>query len=339
MRKGQNPAKMGTLPPAKAERLGVATLVYIPEQNGYFEQSLEIFKIHTASLRAYTPEPFNYVVFDNGSCDAVKQELVQMHLDGQIDWLYLHDENLGKTGALNILLSGMPNEWICFADSDMLFRPGWLEESWKIEQAFPNLGMIGAQIIFPDWDVDKGNTAFRKTSDPRFRFSQWKPDDWIVNEYCRARGINEEMTRKYSVMLLDRVADTQSGVEAILGGNSHQEWLARKDVLAKILPLPATQALNRKEDTYQDQRLDELGYLHLTTTRPYLYHMGNTIDPEILPEIEKLNLSAAVKPAAPARTKTHPLWKLLAALKRRPAGKRFLMRLYDNLYQVLSSQE
>jgi len=337
MRQGQNPAKLGSTPPAKAERLGIATLVYIPEQLGYFSQSLEIFKIHAASLRQYTPEPFNYLVFDNGSCPAVRQELLKMQLDGQIDWLYLSDANLGKTGALNQLLPGMPNEWICFADSDMLFRPGWLEESWKIEQAFPNLGMIGAQFVYPDWEVDKGNSAFRKTDDPRFQFDQWKPDDWMAAEYCRARGINQEMTQKYSAMLLDRVTERQSGVQAILGGNSHQQWLARKEVITRILPLPATQALNRKEDTYQDQRLDELGCLHLTTPYPYLYHMGNTLDPEIQPEIERLaGAGAPERTAAPRPGKAHPLWKLLAALGRKPAGRRLLLRLYDNLYQILS---
>lgn len=339
MRKGQNPAKMGTLPPAKAERLGIATVVYIPEQSGYFAQSLEIFKIHAASLRQYTAEPFNYLVFDNGSCPEVKQELFKMHLDGQIDWLYLSDENVGKTGAMNLMLAGMPNEWICFSDSDMLFRPDWLQESWKIEKAFPNLGMIGAQFVFPDVQVDKGNSAFRQSGDPRFRFSPWKPEEWMVTEYCRARGINPEKTHEYGQMLLDRVEALESGVEAILGGNSHTQWLARKEVIARILPLPAATALSRKEDTYQDQRLDELGYLHLTTTRPYLYHMGNTLDPEILPEINQLNQPALAQPAAPAaaRSKAHPVWKLLAALNRRPAARRLLLRLYDNLYQVLSS--
>jgi hypothetical protein len=337
MRKGQNPAKMGTMPPPKAMRLGIATVLYIPEQSGYFAQSLEIFKIHAASLRQYTSEPFNYLVFDNGSCAEVRQELLKMQLTGQIDWLYLSDANLGKTGAMNLMLAGMPNEWICFSDSDMLFRPNWLPESWKIEQAFPNLGMIGAHFVFPDVEVDKGNTHFRQTSDPRFCFDQWQPEAWMVDEYCRARGIGPEKTREYLSKTLERVEAVESGTRAILGGNSHTQWLARKEVIQRILPLPADSALSRKDDTYQDRRLDELGYLHLTTTQPYLYHMGNTLDPEILPEIAQLTqLTAQPAPAAP-RAKAHPVWKLLAALNRRPAGRRLLLRLYDNLYQVLSS--
>jgi hypothetical protein len=322
----------------------VATLVYIPFQEGYFARSMEIFRYHLASLHQYTHEPFNYLVLDNGSCPEVKRELEQLHEEGWIDWLVLSEQNLGKTGALNMILAGMPNEWICFADSDMLFRPGWLEESWKIRDSFSNLGMIGAQIIFPDWDVDKGNTQFRQTTDPRYRFEAVKPEAWIVDEYCRARGISAERREFYGQMALDQVTCVDSGVQAILGGNSHQQFLARREVLREILPLPATLQLSRQEDTYQDAELDRRGYLHLTTTRPYLYHMGNAVDEELEPELARLAPKLAEqKNAHPAAVETNkageknsPLWKVLVWLSQKARTRRLLVRLYDNLYRILS---
>ena len=162
-------------------------------------------------------EEFDYLVFDNGSCPEVKRELEKMHEKGWITNLILSEHNLGKTGALNQVLAGMPNEWICFADSDMLFRPGWLDACWKIQESFPNLGMIGAQIIFPDWEVDKGNTQFRQTTDPRFVFTQEKAPEWIAEEYCRARGATEERTQVYKEMLLDKVRNTQTGCRSLSG--------------------------------------------------------------------------------------------------------------------------
>ena len=146
--KRTNPAKSG-VKAYQPRRLGIATLVYIPVQEGYFDQSLEIFKIHLASVRQYTSEPFDYLVFDNGSCPEVKRELEKLHEQGLIESLVLSEHNLGKTGALNLILAGMPNEWICFTNSDMLFREGWLDVSWKINDSYPDCGMIGAQIIFP----------------------------------------------------------------------------------------------------------------------------------------------------------------------------------------------
>lgn len=339
MRKGQNPAKSGVKAHLPA-RLGIATLVYIPVQEGYFDQSLEIFKIHLSSLRQYTSEEFDYWVFDNGSCPEVKRELEKLHEQGLISNLILSAHNLGKTGALNQVLAAMPNEWICFADSDMLFRPGWLDACWKINESFPNCGMLGAQIIFPDWEVDKGNSLFRRsqTPDARFVFSQEKAPDWIVTEYCRARGASDERTQVYRDMLLDKVRSTLTGAEAYLGGNSHQQFLARRAVLQQILPLPAGLQLSREQDTYQDRRIDELGYLHLTTCVPYLYHMGNTIDPEIVPEINRLQ--ASVRPSQAGQKAAHKsslFWKGLVRLSRNPLTRRILLRLYNNLYEIFSS--
>jgi len=343
MRKGQNPAKAGVKAHQPAQ-LGIATLVYIPVLEGYFDQSLEIFKIHLTSVRQNTAAQFDYWVFDNGSCPEVKRELEKLHEAGLISTLILSEHNLGKTGALNQMLAAMPNEWICFADSDMLFRPGWLEACWKINQSFPNCGMLGAQIIFPDWEVDKGNTQFRQTPDARFVFSQEKAPEWIATEYCRARGATEERTQVYREMLLDKVRSIQTGAEAYLGGNSHQQFLARRDVLRQILPLPSGLQLSREQDTYQDRRIDELGYLHLTTCVPYLYHMGNTIDPEIASEINRQQAEegrsqgmskAAHKP--PRGWKQNLLWKGLARLSRIPWSRRLLLRLYNNLYEIFSS--
>lgn len=339
MRVGQNPAKLD-MPAYQPPRLAIATLVYIPFQEGYFAQSLEVIGYHLASVHQYTPEPFNYLVFDNGSCAEVQRELQALHEAGWIDWLILSRHNLGKTGALNFILAGLPNEWICYADSDMLFRPGWLEESWKIERSFPNIGMIGAQVVFPDWEEDKGNTAFRKTSDPRFYFDQIKPEAWILDEYCRGRGISGEREKFYRNMLLDRVTNRETGVQALLGGNSHQQFLARRAVLQEILPLPASRQLSRKEDTYQDVELDRRGYLHLTTTVPYLYHMGNVVDEALRPELDRLRLpDSDRKPPDRKRTAAsgrHPVEAIFMRLARRPALRRRLVRLYQLLHRALS---
>ena len=340
MRKGQNPAKTGVVA-YSPHRLGIVTLVYIPIEEGYFDQAFEIFKIHLASLRQYTPEEFNYLVYDNGSCPEVKRELEKMHEQGLIDWLVLSEHNLGKTGALNQVLAGMPNEWICFVDSDMLFRPDWLEACWKINESFPKCGMIGAQVIFPDWDVDKGNKAFRKLQDPRFVFSQEKAPEWLVEEYCRARGASDDRTAVYREMLLDKARCMETGVEVYLGGNSHQQFLARRIVLQQILPLPSGLQLSREQDTYQDRRIDELGYLHLTTTLPFLYHMGNTIDPEIIPEINCLqgpqNRDPQRSKLQKIEKKANLVWKILVWLSRNRRTRKLLLRIYINLYEVFSS--
>ena len=143
MRQGQNPAKMG-LPAYQPKRLGLALLSYIPSQTGYFAQSLDVLRYQIASIH-HTTKEFDLLVFDNGSCPEVQEELHTLQQKGLIHFLMLSRFNVGKTGALNWILAALPNEFIGFSDGDVLFRPGWLEKSLEILQAFPNAGLVSVQ--------------------------------------------------------------------------------------------------------------------------------------------------------------------------------------------------
>ncbi len=150
---GQNPAKLG-MQAYQPKKLGLATITYIPSLEGYFRDSLAILKLMLESLHKNTSEAFDLLVFDNGSCYEIQEELLQLQHQGDIQWLHLSSVNLGKTGAQNWIFSAMPNEWIGYTDSDVLFRKGWLESSRDIIDHFPEAGMVGAQPCY--FDVLKG---------------------------------------------------------------------------------------------------------------------------------------------------------------------------------------
>jgi hypothetical protein len=67
--------------------------------------------------------------------------------------------------------------------------------------------------------------------------------------------------------------------------------------------------------------------------------MGNTIDPEIVPEISKLSRAEVglKDPKAKTGQKNNPIWKALVWLCRNQRTRRFMLRLYNNLYEVFSS--
>ena len=87
MRQGQNPAKMG-LAAYQPKRLGMALLSYIPSQTGYFAQSLEVLRYQIASIH-HTTKEFDLLVFDNGSCPEVQEELRRLQSEGLIHFLIL----------------------------------------------------------------------------------------------------------------------------------------------------------------------------------------------------------------------------------------------------------
>ena len=61
----------------------------IPFTEGYFANSLEILNYQIASLRATTRQPFDLLVFDNGSCPQAIEELNKLYKEEVIDWLVL----------------------------------------------------------------------------------------------------------------------------------------------------------------------------------------------------------------------------------------------------------
>ena len=67
MRIGQNPAKMN-LEAYQPEALGIATLTYMPNLEGYFAELPAVLRLMLSSLRKHTPQAYDLLVFDNGSC-------------------------------------------------------------------------------------------------------------------------------------------------------------------------------------------------------------------------------------------------------------------------------
>jgi glycosyltransferase involved in cell wall biosynthesis len=340
MRVGRNPAKAG-IPAYSPRPLGVALLVYVPDQQGYFANSLEIFKIQVESLYKATPQAFDLLVFDNGSCPPVVQALQELQAAGRIDWLVLSRHNMGKAGAWNWIFSSMPNELICYADSDVLFRPGWLEASQKVLETFPRAGMVSAQPNFFDVLDGQGTAHLALQADARFQSGELRPEPAIVDEYCFGIGADEALSQRFHNQTLPYLRDAQSGVQAILGA-SHMQFLIPRQVARQVAPLPASKGLFRAETISLDRKVDELGYLHLSILENYVFHMGNTFTERLLNELRQAGLEApanvqtqASKSRAPVRKSS--LQRSLESLARRPQFYRLLERLYHLLFRVLYS--
>jgi glycosyltransferase involved in cell wall biosynthesis len=338
MRKGANPAKLGT-PAYRVKKLGIATITYIPSQIGYFAESLEILKFHLQSLHQFTLEEFDLLVFDNGSCHAVCKELQKMQAEGSIDGLFLSIHNYSKVGALNWILPAIPNEWVCITDSDVLFRKGWFEESMKIAQAFPKAGMIGAQPGFFDVLAGKSKARINLEEKVPIEFDHYKPENWIVEEYCQSLDIEPENQAEFYSKQLDVIRNTKNSIEAVLGA-SHMQFLASRNILRQIGELPVTYGLNRNDIIELDRRIDELGYLHLSTKIPYVVHMGNEIDDRLQKELDSL---ALLKNDQHVIKKGNDLYfssthKTINSLLRFKWFKRIALKVYLMLFQAFSER-
>ena len=338
MRQGQNPAKLG-LRAYQPYQLGILLIVYIPTQTGYFVDSLKVLEYQIASIHKNTPPEFNLHVFDNGSCQEVRDALHKYQANGWIDWLTLSEHNLGKPGALNWGLQGMPNEIICYSDGDVYFRPGWFEASLKVLKTFPQTGIVTAQPCFFDNLSGNGRAHLELRIQEEFQFSTRLADTSIAEEYVRSVGDNPDLLVKYKEHTWNVICDKNTGVEAVIGASPFQ-FLGYKTTLEKILPLTYTHVL--REDVQITARLDELGFLQLSTLEPFVYHMGNQLDEttraearrDALGELAKEN-PASQKP--PSQSKISPAkrqaFRLLDILARLPVLKKSLQRIYNLLFE------
>jgi hypothetical protein len=339
MRQGQNPAKMG-LKAYQSKQLGVALLSYIPNQEGFFKDSLEIFIYQIASLRAATSD-FDLLVFDNGSCPEVREELLRLYGKGLIHFLVLSQFNIGKVGAINWLLSAMPNDWISYSDGDMFFRPGWLENSLAIFEAFPSAGLVFAQPTLFDTLRGTGQAYHQLETDARYTLSQRLVPAESVREYALGFGVKAKLEKELMETPVCVAEEKASGVLAVVGGG-HNQFLVRREVARRIVPLPTHLALSPIEDSAFNRRVDELGLLQLSTFEPFTFHVGNRLDDWTRQEIDRLGLEDVLAssgdrrdrslPASAGRSKQHTL-SLLRKISRPVFIDKLLRRLYNLLFE------
>jgi glycosyltransferase involved in cell wall biosynthesis len=345
MRKGQNPAKMG-LAAYQPKRLGMAILSYIPSQTGYFAQSLDVLRYQIASIYHSTKE-FDLLVFDNGSCPEVQEELRHMQSDGFIHFLMLSQFNIGKAGALNWILAALPNEIIGFSDGDVLFRPGWLEKSLEIVQAFPTAGLVSVQPCIFDILKGEGQAHHTLEKDPTYRLYSRLPDPAVVEEYGHGVGLEYREIEAFKQQPVQVVEETRTGVNALIG-QSHMQFIMPNAVARRIRPLPAAHALFRRETRKLNIYIDQLGLLQLTSLEAFVYHMGNKLDETTLDEIHRMNLNAILKSnpvnesivsQAQVRPTKKRAMQVLIRLARIPFFKKTIQRLYNFLFEYFAQEK
>jgi hypothetical protein len=288
MRSGQNPAKF-LRKVGRPERVTAVVVTYLPFLGGYFAEGLDVLRACLGSLRRNTPEPFDLMVFDNGSAPEVADELLRRHAAGDIDYLFLSDRNLGKGGAWDVALRAAPGEVIAYADGDVYFYPGWLAPALAILEGFPKVGMVSSRPLRTDPGLWGATLAWAEAEDgaevERGSFIPWE----VFREHDVGLGQPEEDVRR-------RFGETQDvrlryrGQQALVGA-VHWQFVARKETLAAMLPLGLERPMGQVRTL--DERLDRAGYLRLMTTEPHVRHLGNMVPDDLRQEAGSLSPRAS----------------------------------------------
>ena len=321
MRVGQNPAKT-IKEVAKPKRITVAVLNYIPFMSGFFAETFDVLKLCLGSIWENTDLPYDLLVFDNASCPEVRQYLVEKQQEGKIQFLILSDTNLGKGGAWNIMLAAAPGEVIAYTDNDCYFFPGWLSNSMKVLETYPNVGMVTSRPIANDNAYNSSTIAWAK-GEPEAEIQFGKHLQWEdFHSFVASLGVSDEEAHLRYALLEDAVL-TYKNVPAYLGA-IHYQFLAYKQVVQKFLPFDMDRPMGQVQRL--DGKVNDAGYLRLMTATPFMQNMSNQVPDWVKQEAGR----AAAKPAEK---------KSGFRLKNLRLIKWPLMRLYDWIFKIYWKEE
>jgi glycosyltransferase involved in cell wall biosynthesis len=285
MRVGQNPAKSEKTVP-KPKNITVCTIIYIPFLSGYYEQSLDVLKESLNSLWANTKVPFDLLVFDNNSCQEVKEFLLEKQTQGKIQFLNLSDKNIGKGGAWNYIFGAAPGEIVAYSDSDIYYYPRWLENSIKLMDVYPRVGMVTGRPIYSsaeyftstiDWAENEENIEFKKSPG----IIPWE----IFEQHTKSLGTSESAARnehKTGTIYHTRYKN----LNAIMGAG-HFQFVSKRNLLIQTGPYNWDKPLG--PDRELDVWFNDNGYLRLCLDTPLVRHIGNRLDGKVKNESNSTN--------------------------------------------------
>lgn len=270
MRIGYNPHKDQVLEKSEFTHQ-VVMPVYIPNQDGYFKDSLTILKLTLESLFKTTHNKTFFSIVNNGSCNAVVDYLEHLYKKGSIQEL-IHTTNIGKLNAILKGLVGNAIELVTITDADVLFTNGWQLETAKVFKIFPKVGVVG---IVPQFNMFKsycGNVIFDNLFNKNFKFLPIKSPQALALFY-KSIGWDETYNKdflKYSLGIQNKETNILLGSGHFVATYKKQQFDTVKSYLAY--------KLGGNTEGYLDSAALEFDYWRVTTQENYAFHMGNVLE-------------------------------------------------------------
>ncbi|WP_051935769.1 glycosyltransferase family A protein [Salegentibacter sp. Hel_I_6] len=278
MRKGLNPNKDKTGGINYLHQVIIP--IYIPNQEGYFEESLQVLEICIESLlRSSRPYTFISLV-NNGSCSEVEEYILDLYKEGKVQEIIV-SANIGKYNSIIKAVSGHNIPLVTISDADVFFKENWQEETYKIFQNFKKVGVVGLIPQFLSYQSHSENLLFDYSFSSKLKFANVKEPEALAGFY-ESIGWKPNYPKerlKFTLYL------NNGGFEAIVG-SGHVVASYRREILQDLAQFNPFKMGGNSEELL-DETAPKKGYYRFTTPKNMAFHLGNKLDNKFL---EKMNL-------------------------------------------------
>ena len=266
----------------------VVVPVYIPDFEGYFAGSFEVFKLCLESLLLTVHSQTRITIYNNNCHKDVKTYIDKKYYESEyIDQVFHSKKNVGKINAILASVKGNLEKLITVSDADVFFKNGWQFGVEKLFVNFPEAGMISPvpssksmlSYTSNNWfySLFKGNLSFEKVLDPK---AMHRFDLSLGNKQRLYKSIH---LKKYLVL-----TNKKNNSQAVMGCG-HFVATVHRVVFDKGSSEPAFFKIsNGMESKFIDIPNEKLGFLRLATKENLAFHMGNFTEPWMFEEFRTL---------------------------------------------------
>jgi len=269
MRIGYNPHK-DKIQPISDFFHQVIIPIYIPNLEGYFEDSFEILKYTLESLFRTSHKKTYFTLINNGSCKNVVEYLNDLLENGLVHEV-MHTSSIGKLNSVLKGITGHNFKMVTISDADVLFLNDWQEETYKVFNSFSKCGAVSP---VPSPKVLKqytSNAIVDNLFSRKLKFSKVLNPN-ALQHFAKSIG-NPNFYNEYH---LESYLTIQENNQRAVIGAGHFVATYRGDIFSEEGVRYSKYSLGGgSENKILDEPVLLKGYWRLSTLDNYAYHMGN----------------------------------------------------------------
>ncbi|MCL9805106.1 glycosyltransferase family 2 protein [Flavobacterium amniphilum] len=283
MRIGFNPNKDKELPSSEYFHQ-VIIPVYIPNQEGYFKDSLQVLKYCLESLFKTSHSKTYFTVVNNGSCTVVSEYLDGLYRQGRLQEL-IHTTGIGKLNAILKGLTGHQFELITITDADVLFQNDWQNATYEVFEAFPEAGVVSPSPNPKMLRYYTANVIAKTLFSGKVSFSKVE-DKEALKSFAQSIG-NDKLYK--GIHLNKNLTIFKNGIRALIGAG-HFVATYNGVCFENLKQRYSKFSLGGdSEELILDKPATDLGLWRLSTSKNYAFHMGNVSEEWMNEKLKNLN--------------------------------------------------